>query len=133
MNHVTSSGAIDDRQPDEAALTPSDDVLDAEVVDRIEELHNAVMADGERRSMWGKRTALPTVAEAAEEAYLAAQGFASYGSWLPPRSCRSKSGMPVSRPPWSSERTRTRPSILRPPSMSMSTTALPAERVDAAV
>jgi hypothetical protein len=79
VNHVASSGAIDDRLPDEPALTPSDDVLDAEVVDRIEELHNAVMVvDGERRSMWGKRAALPTVAEAAEEAYLAAQGFASY-------------------------------------------------------
>ena len=79
MDHVTSTGAVD-RQPDEPALTSNDDVLDAEVVNRIEELHNAVIsAEREHRSMWPKRAPMPPVE--AEQSYLAEHGLASYNDF----------------------------------------------------
>jgi hypothetical protein len=82
VDHVTSTGSIDDRESDEWSPRPPDDVLDADVVKRIEELHTAVLwAENDHRSTRGKRGATPTVAEAAEQAYLAEHGFATYNDF----------------------------------------------------
>jgi hypothetical protein len=65
-------------------LSAFDDVLDAEAINRIEELHSAtvVWAQSEHRfGIWGKRASSTSEAEAAEQAYLAERGFASYNDF----------------------------------------------------
>ncbi len=58
--------------------------MDRDTINTIEELHSAVMrADAERRfgPIRGKRTTAPTDAQAAEQAFLAQHGFATYNDF----------------------------------------------------
>jgi hypothetical protein len=74
----TDTAVGDDRET--AAASPND-VLDRGTIDRIEELHGAVMrAEAEHRFglMRSKRTPEAIEAEAAERAFLAEHGFAGY-------------------------------------------------------
>jgi hypothetical protein len=60
-----------------------EDVREVGVIDRIEELHSAVLrAEADQRfGSWGRRAALRTEAEAAERAFLDQHGFASYNDF----------------------------------------------------
>jgi len=74
----------DDPDPQDYDSRRMRDVLDRATIDRIEELHGAVVrAEAEQRFglLRGKRTRQVAEAEAAEQAFLSANGFASYNDF----------------------------------------------------
>jgi hypothetical protein len=85
MDRLTSPDA-DEWPSSEAASAPTvgDDVLDRETIDTIEELHSAVVrAEAEQRfgMVRGRRPRPPVEAQAAEYAFLAMHGFATYNDF----------------------------------------------------
>ena len=74
----------DGPDPEEDDSRRMRDVLDRETIDRIEELHGAVVrSEAEQRFglLRGKRTRQVAEAEAAEQAFLSANGFATYNDF----------------------------------------------------
>jgi hypothetical protein len=87
LNHGNESSGragVEDQSPDEAASFRMRDVLDREVIDKIEALHSTVVrAEAEQRFglLRGKRSRQLIEAEAAEQGFLEEQGFATYNDF----------------------------------------------------
>jgi hypothetical protein len=76
----SGAAALEDPAPSSTA----GDILDPDTIDMIEELHSAVVrAEAEQRFglIRGRRTHPPVEAHAAEQAFLAAHGFATYNDF----------------------------------------------------
>jgi hypothetical protein len=83
-NESSGGTGVDDQTPDDAASFRMRDVLDREVIDKIEALHGAVVrAEAEQRFglLRGKRSRQLIEAEAAEQGFLKGQGFATYNDF----------------------------------------------------
>ncbi len=84
MDRLTSLDADESLSSAVSAPSVGDDVLDRETIDTIEELHSAVVqAEAEQRFglTRGRRPRPPVEAQAAEHAFLAVRGFATYNDF----------------------------------------------------
>ena len=83
-NESSGRTGVEDQAPDDAPSLRMRDVLDRDVVDKIEALHGAVVrAEAEQRFglLRGKRSRQLIEAESAEQTFLKEQGFATYNDF----------------------------------------------------